>query len=111
MSVFAIAPRFATTALTKVAGKCFDYSLFRAGKEMLYIPLGYAEKTRGKALVDIMTYRVAKGFASLLAIGLTLLDMLPLVTTLCLFCVGLWFIITWRVTRRYHQRLETLPQG
>ncbi len=33
--------------------KALDYSLFRAGKEMLYLPLSYGEKTRGKALVDI----------------------------------------------------------
>lgn len=43
-----------------------DYSLFRAGKELLYFPLSYQEKTQGKAWVDIFGYRVAKGGASLL---------------------------------------------
>ena len=49
-----------------MASKAFDYSLFRSAKEMLYIPLSYEEKTRGKALIDMLAYRVAKGGASLL---------------------------------------------
>jgi len=66
VSAFVIAPRFITMAVAKVASKCFDYSLFRAAKEILYIPLNYDEKTQGKAVIDMLTYRVAKGGASLL---------------------------------------------
>lgn len=61
----------------KVAGKTLDYSIFRAAKEMLYIPLSYADKTQGKALVDMLGYRVAKGGASLLLLGLTALSGSP----------------------------------
>jgi AAA family ATP:ADP antiporter len=63
---FGLAPGFASIAVLKVMSKVLDYSLFRAAKEMLYIPLRYEDKTRGKALADMLTYRVAKGGASLL---------------------------------------------
>lgn len=59
-------PSFAIASITKIANKSMDYSLFRAGKELLYFPLSYQEKTQGKAWVDIFGYRVAKGGASLL---------------------------------------------
>jgi AAA family ATP:ADP antiporter len=63
-------PRMLTIAITKVASKAFDYSIFRAAKEIFYIPLGHAEKTQGKAFVDMMSYRVSKGLVSLLLLGI-----------------------------------------
>jgi AAA family ATP:ADP antiporter len=39
VGMMAAAPRFLATAAAKVVGKCFDYSLFRAAKEILYIQL------------------------------------------------------------------------
>ncbi|MFT5429889.1 MAG: AAA family ATP:ADP antiporter, partial [Myxococcota bacterium] len=96
---FAISPVFLTMAVAKVAGKCFDYSIFRAAKEILYIPLNFAEKTQGKALVDIMTYRVAKGAASFLLMGLGALGLLALLPVLSLVLVGVWFALTVGVTR------------
>lgn len=101
---FALAPRFATMAAAKVSGKVFDYSLFRAGKEILYIPLGFEEKTKGKAFIDMMGYRVAKGAASLLAILFTTLGLLTLVTWLTLGLSVLWLVITAAVCARYHRR-------
>jgi AAA family ATP:ADP antiporter len=103
---FVIAPRFLTVVLAKVAGKCFDYSLFRAGKEILYIPLSYEEKTQGKAFVDMMTYRVAKGVASLLALVLIAIDGVSWLSALILSLVALWFAVTVPITKRYQRRLE-----
>lgn len=62
---------YAAAAGCMVIGKCLDYSLFRAAKEILYIPLDYAEKTQGKVIVDIFTNRAAKAAASLLLLALT----------------------------------------
>ena len=66
----AFAPRMITVAVAKVASKAFDYSIFRAAKEMFYIPLSHTEKTQGKAFVDMMTYRVSKGLVSLLLLSM-----------------------------------------
>jgi len=103
-------PRFAVMAVVKVTSKALDYSLFRAAKEILYIPLSYAEKTRGKALVDMLTYRVAKGGASIVLavlIGAGTKAPLPL---LALVLVGLWLALTVAVTRR-HANLAEASEG
>lgn len=99
---FAVAPRFAVMAVAKVASKAFDYSLFRAAKEMLYLPLSYEDKTRGKALVDMLTYRVAKGGASLVILGLAAVGASMGVVFATLGAIGGWLAITVAVARRYH---------
>ena len=104
VGAFALVPRFLTMAVSKVAGKCFDYSLFRAAKEILYIPLSYPEKTQGKAFIDMMTYRVAKGGVSLLVLWLALLDALAAITVLTLGLITVWVWLTVRITRRYRAR-------
>ena len=101
---FALVPGFAVVAIAKVASKAFDYSLFRAAKEILYIPLPYAEQTRGKAVVDMLTYRVAKGGASLLILGLTALAATGWVLWIALVLVGVWVVVTARILPRYEAR-------
>lgn len=94
VGAFAIVPRFALMAAAKVASKVLDYSLFKAAKEILYIPLGYAEKTRGKALVDMLTYRVAKGGASLLLLGMVAAGIAGATIALALVVMVLWAAVT-----------------
>jgi ATP/ADP translocase len=107
---FAVVPSFLAIAVAKVGGKCFDYSLFRAAKEMLYIPLSYAEKTQGKAVVDILTYRVAKGAASLLLMGIIALAATGLVTWLNLLLVAGWLAVTYGIVNRY-KTLTSEPES
>ncbi len=99
---FALVPRFALMALTKIASKVFDYSLFRAAKEMLYLPLSYAEKTRGKAIVDVLTYRVAKGGASLILALLVTAGARTAVLLVILALVVAWLAVTVVLMRRHH---------
>ncbi len=106
---FLLLPSLALMLVTKVASKCFDYSLFRAGKEILYIPLSYAEKTQGKALVDIFTYRVAKGATSLLLLGLTFFGVGRGVSFIAAALIFAWVLLTWLLTRE-HRRMR-LAQG
>lgn len=94
-------PQYATAALCQIVGKCTDYSLFRACKEILYIPLSYAEKTRGKALVDIFVYRVAKGSVGLFLLALTGLGTHVGVKILTLGLCGVWLVLALRIVRRY----------
>jgi AAA family ATP:ADP antiporter len=102
IAAFVAAPRFALVAAAKVASKAFDYSLFRAAKEMLYIPLDYADKTRGKALVDMLAYRVAKGGASLVLLALPG----AVVTAAAVAGIGGWLAITLVVVKRYRRLLR-----
>ncbi|MBL6688846.1 MAG: hypothetical protein ISP91_00480 [Pseudomonadales bacterium] len=44
--------------------KAFDYSVFRAAKEVLYVPLGFDERYRAKEVIDVFGYRTGKGGSS-----------------------------------------------
>lgn len=103
---FLAMPRFAVMAASKIASKAMDYSLMRASKEMLYIPLSYEEKTRGKALVDMLAYRVAKGGASLLITPLAALAVPLVVVYGALAFVVAWLSFAWRVTARYQRLVD-----
>lgn len=110
LCAFAAAPRFATAALVKVASKCFDYTIFRAAKEVLYIPLSFHEKTQGKSVVDVLTYRVAKGVASLVLLGLQRLALAALVTPLALAFIGVWLGVTVAVARRFRRKVSRVEE-
>jgi AAA family ATP:ADP antiporter len=106
LTVYMMIPQFATMAVVKVASKCFDYTLFRVGKEMLYIPLKYDEITQGKAVVDILTYRIAKGGVSVLLWGLVALQVTWLAKPMSIFFVALWIWITTVVIYRFRQKVS-----
>ncbi len=47
-----------------VCFKSIDYTLFRASKELLYIPLSFDVRFRSKEFIDVFGYRGSKGVAS-----------------------------------------------
>jgi AAA family ATP:ADP antiporter len=104
---YALVPRFAAIAAAKVASKAFDYSLFRAAKEILYIPMTREEKTRGKAFVDMMTYRCAKGATSLMLLGLMALGAPGFTLGLTLVGILIWIGVTFCLNRRLALKEET----
>jgi AAA family ATP:ADP antiporter len=57
-------PTLGFAAGAYVVFKMFDYSLFKAAKETLYIPLSYDARYRAKEVVDVLAYRSAKGATS-----------------------------------------------
>lgn len=96
---YALVPRYGAIAAAKIASKAFDYSLFRAAKEILYIPLSRAEKTQGKAFVDMMSYRMAKGATSLMLLALVAAQQPRAALWATLGCVMLWTVITVHLNR------------
>ncbi|MBS2027802.1 MAG: hypothetical protein JST54_07875 [Deltaproteobacteria bacterium] len=107
---FLASPRVAVISAVRVAAKAFDYSIFRNAKEMLYLPLDYDEKTRGKAFSDMLSYRVAKGGASALLLLLGFLHAPSFaVGALALVLVGCWLGVTARIVRRYGGRTARPP--
>ena len=69
ITVAIIEPNIATVGLAFFLFKAFDYSIFRAAKEVLYVPLGFDERYRAKEVIDVFGYRTGKG-ASSVAIAL-----------------------------------------
>ena len=57
-------PSFFIVSYAYVAIKAADYSIFNITKEMLFIPLKVDEKFRAKAIIDVVSYRSAKGLMS-----------------------------------------------
>ena len=60
-AVLTIAPSLRSGATAFLLFKAFDYSLFRAAKEILYIPLAFDARYRAKQVIDSFGYRFAKG--------------------------------------------------
>lgn len=58
-------PNVFTVGLAFFLFKVFDYSIFRAAKELLYVPLGFDERYRAKEVIDVFGYRAGKGGSSI----------------------------------------------
>ncbi len=59
--VLTLAPSLSTGERAYLSFKALDYSLFRAAKELFYMPLTYDERYRVKQIIDSFGYRFAKG--------------------------------------------------
>lgn len=57
-------PTLYTTGVCFLVFKAVDYSLFRASKEILYMPLSFDARYRAKELIDVFGYRFSKGATS-----------------------------------------------
>lgn len=80
--------------------KASDYSLFSAGKEILYQPLKPEQKYGAKYLTDMLVYRAGKAVVALVLIYLqtsTILNMLMVMF------LGLWIILIIRLFRLHRQ--------
>jgi ATP/ADP translocase len=94
------APSFVSISLVRIVGKSADYSLFRAVKEFLYIPLTYRERTMGKAMIDMLTYRLAKAPAAALLWGITVYCRESALGLLNAVLCVLWLGLTLAILRR-----------
>ena len=61
-------PSVTTAGVAFFLFKAFDYSLFRAAKEVLYVPLGFDERYRAKEVIDVFGYRTGKGGSSVVIV-------------------------------------------
>ena len=60
-------PSLRTGAAAYMIFKALDYSIFRAGKELFYMPLSYDSRYRAKQVIDSFGYRSSKsGCASII---------------------------------------------
>ena len=73
-----IKPSLFTGGLAYLLFKAFDYSVFRAGKEIFYIPLSFDSRYRAKEVIDSFGYRASKGgAAALTALARMIFGVLP----------------------------------
>src|SRR5678816_862357 len=84
-------------------------SVYRVGTELLYLPIGPAERRVVKPSIDTLGQRGGQALASLFLLALPLLPQQQQMgaTTVGLAVVGLgWVQATWVLRRRYLQRFQ-----
>ena len=101
-------PSLRTGAAAFLMFKSFDYSLFRAAKELFYIPLSYDERYRAKQIIDSFLYRSAKGGSAgviaLIGLGIkTIPGMAYSIAAMAASCV--WSGLVLNLTSQY-QKIE-----
>lgn len=101
--------------LAYVLFKALDYSLFRAGKEIFYIPLSFDCRYRAKEVIDAFGYRAAKGVASGLATVAANIGgkALPVVVypAAVLVCAAAWLAAVSGVVREYERKTGARSGG
>jgi len=63
-TILLIKPTLFTGGLAYLVFKAVDYSIFRAGKEIFYIPLSFDSRYRAKEVIDAFGYRASKGISA-----------------------------------------------
>ncbi len=110
---FFFAPTMAILFGTRVANKSLTYSVFRSAKEILYIPLSYIEKYKGKAVIDMFVYRFAKGGIGAIIIGLQTIMVVTAIRInyMVIGLILLWILIVPVLIREYNKRESARSQG
>ncbi|MGQ9661107.1 MAG: Npt1/Npt2 family nucleotide transporter [Kiritimatiellia bacterium] len=99
-------PSLATGGVAYLLFKALDYSLFRAGKEILYMPLSFDARYRAKEVIDAFGYRAAKGISAALASAVRLtVGAVPLLAypLTAIAAAANWLIVTTGLVRDYHR--------
>ena len=110
---FFFAPTMFVLFGTRLANKSLPYSIFRSAKEILYIPLSYIEKYKGKAVIDMFIYRFAKGGIGAVIIGM---QAVMAVTALRInyMVIGLiiiWILVVPLLIKEYKNRESATSKG
>lgn len=97
-----VAPGLATAAACYLVFKMLDYSVFRAVKELLYIPLSFDARYRAKELIDAFGYRASKGITSgaLAVIGRYIALPLAVFPAVIAAALAGWLVVVAQLTRR-----------
>ena len=92
ITVAIIEPTVFTVGLAFFLFKAFDYSVFRAAKELLYVPLSFDERYRAKPIIDVFGYRAGKGGSSVVIV---LLQKAGVLMNNYYLAIGLAFAVFW----------------
>jgi AAA family ATP:ADP antiporter len=110
---FMLRPTLSMIAVTKIGDRGLSYSINRASRELLYIPIDPVMIYQAKAWIDMFGYRLFKVAGSLLILLST--QWLPLKLTLVqlswlTLCIcGIWVVTIVILRRDYHLVLNGSP--
>ncbi len=100
ITVAIIEPTVLTVGVAFFLFKAFDYSMFRAAKEVLYIPFSFDVRYRAKEVIDVFGYRAGKGVSSAAIVFLQRVGVgiSGLYLQIALACVALWLVLIFPLT-------------
>lgn len=100
-----------------ILSKSLDFSLFTIGKELLFSPLNYKEKTRSKALIGMMVYRLGKvlsayvvKFCEWLVRYFKYFSVDKTIYVVKFFMIGVWFVVAIWLIRQYHEKSSQIKE-
>lgn len=95
-------PTLTMASIAFLLFKGLDYSLFRATKETLYIPLSFDTRYRAKQVADAFMYRFAKGATATAVSGLkNLVTIVPaFYPVVSAIFAGIWLILSFPLTKK-----------
>ncbi len=113
--IFFAAGTLNTAAAMKISDRGLSYSINRASKELLYVPLDALHTYQIKAWVDMFGYRAFKVFGSLLILILTQWFDLGIelgnISWLTIACCSAWLLVIYYLAKEYHQIANLPLQG
>ena len=106
-AILTIKPSLWSGATAFLLFKALDYSIFRAGKEIFYIPLSFDARYRVKQIIDTFGYRTAKGSSAGVLALVGLFAKIPgaAFSVVAMVMAGFWSVFVSKVTKHY-QELE-----
>ncbi|MGB9595881.1 MAG: Npt1/Npt2 family nucleotide transporter, partial [Candidatus Poribacteria bacterium] len=112
-AVLLIKPSLFTGGLAYLVFKAFDYSIFRAGKEIFYMPLSFDSRYRAKEVIDAFGYRASKGIsAGLTSLATAVADFFGYVLLSAVYPITafvsavLWLVTVTSVVRQHDKMIK-----
>ena len=105
-------PGLASAGLALLAFKTMDYSVFRAAKEILYIPFSYDVRYRAKEVIDVWGYRFSKGGTALcIALMKSAGAAVSIATYAAIACgaAAVWLAMIAPIVRIYRRAASSAP--
>ncbi len=102
-------PSLFTGALAYFLFKSFDYSIFRASKEILYMPLSFDCRYRAKVVIDSFGYRASKGgIAGIFSLAVIIFKSVPgaAYASVALVSASTWMLTVKKLVSQYDNMLK-----
>ena len=108
--VLTISPSLRSGAAAYMIFKALDYSIFRAAKELFYMPLSYDSRYRAKQIIDSFGYRFSKGASAgvleLVRLGVKTIPGIAFSIT-AMVAAMVWTPVAFNLTRAYQKLVNT----
>ena len=107
--VLTISPSLRSGTAAYMIFKALDYSIFRAAKELFYMPLSYDSRYRAKQLIDSFGYRFSKsGSAAVIGLVKLAVQTIPGIafSITAMVAAIVWTPVAFSLTRAYQKLVE-----